>query len=118
MFFICKDTTFFLYTKGKKEKDGDKIERLRVFAVLWYRAIKNTGIDIKFRGLGRKVVRTRVKTCFLSSVFFVLRRKLVKLRRKLIKLRRKLVKLRRKFKNWFEPADVLGYARTCFVICS
>ena len=68
-----------------------------------FRRRKNLYPNEKLSGLERKVVRTRVKTCFLSSVFFVLRRKLVKLRRKLIKLRRKLVKLRRKFIFSFVP---------------
>ena len=74
-------------------------------------------MDINIFSLDRKVVRTRVKTCFLSGVFLKLRRNFTNLRRSFINLRRNFTNLRRKFKNCYMPANVLGYVRTTFHIC-
>ena len=52
----------------------------------------------KLHRLDRKVVRTRVKTCFLSGVF-------IKLRRNFINLRRNFTNLRRDFKNSFKGKE-------------
>ena len=75
---------------------------------------KNRGITANIFSFGRKVVRTRMKTCFLSGVFIKLRRNFTNLRRNFTNLRRNFINLRRKFKNSSEVKEELVRIRECF----